>query len=150
MMKYFKIPLVALLFFALEAHAQIKITVGQPFVTVDAREKYYFQRKDEILTVKIDKEIITLQKFSATDLSFKKIMTYSDLPKKARIEKVTQFGPHYFVCYSLYDGDNDNLFVREIDFKEGKFTGAAVPLITVKGKIATTSQFKFFTSAQPV
>ena len=53
--------------------AQTKVTVGKPYAVIDADSKYYFTANGEILTVKIQRKAVFLQKMNARDLSFIKI-----------------------------------------------------------------------------
>jgi hypothetical protein len=132
------------------AGAQSNVKTGNPYVVVDASEKYYFARDNEILSVKLSGKTITLQKFNSGNLNFQKIRLYEDLPKGFQIEKVTKFKDRYFVFYSLWDGESEQLFYREIDFKEGNFKRTPELLLRipekVSGSIVATGFYRFSAS----
>jgi hypothetical protein len=116
-------------------YAQPNVTLGKPYAVIDAEGKYYFSKGNEIMSVKVDKKTITIQKYRADNLTFQKIKLYDDFPKNYVVEKVTRVQDRYYVFYSSYDGDNEQLFGREISFKDGQFTSPAVKLLTITGKI---------------
>jgi hypothetical protein len=120
------------------AFSQAKITVGDPYDVVDAQSKYYFTENGEIMTVKVDKKEIIIQKMSAKTLKFLKVRAYDDLPKDFMLESVLQFKDRYYVFYSLWEDKTEQLFAREIDFASGAFKSAAKKIITVADKIAGT------------
>ena len=138
--------------------AQTKVTVGKPYAVIDADSKYYFTANGEILTVKIQRKAVFLQKMNARDLSFIKIKMYDDFPKDFQIERIMEFKNHYYVFYSLWQDDLEQLYCREIDFAAGSFKGAGKKVITVNEKItgtlvktgmwrvATAEKFDFFSS----
>ena len=120
------------------AHAsgQANISLGKPYVVIDAEEKYYFHRGNEILSVKLEKSAVTIQKFNEDDVAFQKIKLYDDFPKGHVVESVTKFQDKYYVFYSLWDGENEQLFAREINFKEGQFYGPGVKIMSVHHRLA--------------
>lgn len=138
--------------------AQPKVTVGKPYAVIDAESKYYFTANGEILTVKIHRKAVFLQKMNARDLSFIKIKMYDDFPKDFQIEKITEFKNRYYVFYSLWQDDQEQLFCREIDFAACSFKGAGKKVISVNEKLtgtmvrsgmwslATSDKFDFFFS----
>lgn len=112
------------------------IKVGTPYKVVDAQSKYYFNKGNQIITIKIDKLDFTIQKMNAANLTEQNRKVYNDFPKGFVVEKVKQIQDRVFIFYSLWDKENEyeQLFYREVDFdrcalKESK------KLITVKGKI---------------
>ncbi|SKC72765.1 hypothetical protein [Ohtaekwangia koreensis] len=121
---------------ALAVHAQSKVTVGKPYAVIDAESKYYFTNNGEILTVKIHKRAITLQKMNAVNLSFQKIKLYDDFPKDFQLEKITEFKDRYYFFYSLWENEEEQLFCREIDFASCSFKGPGKKVITVKEEIS--------------
>lgn len=137
MLKY---PWAALVLVAvsLTSSAQSKVTVGNPYEVIDSPTKYYFSERGQILTLKVDKKSIILQKMDAKTLTFKSLKVYDDFPKDYVIEKVTEFKNRYYLFYSLYKDDTELLFSREIDFAKGEFTGKAKTIATVNEKITGT------------
>lgn len=122
---------------SLLAVSQPKITVGKPYAVIDADSKYYFSSKGEILTVKVTPKAkaIILQKMNAEGLTFQKIKLYDDFPRDFQVEKITEFKNRYYVFYSLWENDEEQLFSREIDFAAGSFKGAGKKIISVNEKI---------------
>lgn len=123
---------------ALTVAAQTKVTVGKPYAVIDAEQKYYFTADGEILTVKIQRKAVFLQKMNARDLSFIKIKMYDDFPKDFQLEQITEFKNRYYVFYSLWQDDQEQLYCREIDFAAGSFKGNGKKIITVNEKITGT------------
>jgi hypothetical protein len=115
--------------------AQTKVTVGRPYEVIDSPNKYYFTDRGEIMTLKVDKGDIIIQKMDAKSLVFKSIKVYDDVPKGYVIEKVTEFKNHYYFFYSLYENDKEMLYSREIDFAKGEFQGPGKKIVTVDEKI---------------
>jgi hypothetical protein len=120
------------------AFSQAKITVGDAYDVVDATSKYYFTENGEIMTVKVDKREVVIQKMSAKTLKFLKVRSYDDLPKDFMLESVLQFKDRYYLFYSLWEDKQEHLYAREIDFASGSFKGAARKIISVDEKIAGT------------
>src|SRR5690349_5226063 len=115
---------------------QKNITLGKPYEVIDAQAKFYFPQGNEILTVKIDGKTIMTQKLSSTSLSFINGKTYNDMPKGSKIEKITSFKDKYYLFYEQWDGDSEQLFAREIDFKDGSFKGPGQKILTVNQKLS--------------
>jgi hypothetical protein len=63
---------------------------------------------------------------------------YDDFHKDTQIEKISEYNNRFFVFYSLWDGENENLFVREIDFTKGAFIDKGKKLISVNEKLTGT------------
>ncbi|WP_276374626.1 hypothetical protein [Chryseolinea sp. H1M3-3] len=120
---------------SLTSSAQLKVTVGTPYEVIDSPSKYYFSERGQILTLKVDKKRIILQKMDAQTLAFKSLKVYEDFPKDYVIEKVTEFKNRYYLFYSLYENDSELLFSREIDFVKGEFIGKGKKISTVNEKI---------------
>lgn len=133
------ISVILIAFFSLKASAQTSITVGAPYVVVDASSKEYFAQGKEIMSVKVDRKGVTIQKFQSDNLAFKTIKLYDDLPKNWVVEKVTQFQDRYYLFYSYYDGEKEQLFSREIDFRQGQFKGPGTKILTVDEKLSGTT-----------
>ncbi len=141
--------LVVIAFSSFYAHAQNEIAVGKPYAVVDADNKFYFAKGKEILTVKIDRKMVTLQKLKSDNLTFEKTKLYDDFGKDFVIENVAEISGRYYLFYSLWDGENEQLFGREINFKEGAFFTKGVKLFSVNHKLAgdvvTTGFYRFTT-----
>lgn len=135
---------ILLIFSIFLSHAQNYVidynySVGKPYRVVDAEHKFYFSSGNEIMSVKIDKRNTTIQKFNSRTLTFIREENYKDLPKGAVIENLRSINGHYYLFYSEWDGDNEQLFYREIDFATGTYKGQPKLLIKVNGKITGTT-----------
>lgn len=118
------------------ATAQPNVSVGKPYTVIDSQQKYYFAKGNEIMAVKLAaKSGVTIQKFRSDNLVFEKIKLYDDFPKMAFIENVTAIAGSYYLFYSYWDGEQEQLFCREIDFKKGEFAGAGVKILSVNQRI---------------
>ena len=120
------------------AGAQLKITVGKPYEVIDSPSKFYFSENGQILTLKVDKKTVLLQKLDAKTLTFKSLKSYDDFPKDYVIERVTEFKNHYYLFYSTYEDEKEMLYSREIDFTKGEFIGKGKNVLTVSEKITGT------------
>ncbi len=111
--------------------------VGQPYPVIDARSKNYFSEDDELLTVKITAKAVFIQKFNLTSLSFISEQSYDDFPEKYEPEVIKKIKGKYYYFYSWADvkAKHEKLFVREIDFKNGRFVGEARLLLDIDKKI---------------
>jgi hypothetical protein len=118
------------------AVAQTNVSVGKPYDVIDSPTKLYFAQGNEVMTVKIEKSgVLTIQKFNSDKLALTSLKSYDDFPKSSMLEKVLRLHNRYFVFYSLYNNEKEELHVREIDFKSGKFTSAGLKILSVKQKI---------------
>lgn len=120
--------------------SQATVTVGKPYGVVDAPIKQYFQQGNDILGIKIEERLVTLQKWNAGQLTFKGIKTYDDMPRGYVLENILEFNDRFYVFYSLWDKQKEleQLFAREIDFAQGTFKGEGKRILTVEGKITGT------------
>jgi hypothetical protein len=139
--------LLALLCCALVGYSQPKLTLGQPYEVIDAPGKFYLSKGNYLVTVKVMKKGIYLQKLNTDKLSLEKVRFYDDLPKGFTLELVTEFDNKYYVFYSAWDGDNEMLFAREIDFDEGTFKSTGKKIVSVGEKITGTMSNGGFFSA---
>jgi hypothetical protein len=131
-------------------------TVSKPYEVFDADTKLYFYRDNQVLTVKIDRKEILLQKLTTNGdkAAFKaqKLYEVKELfPKNMMPESVIEFSDKYYFFYSSWDGDKDQeqLFVREIDFEKGEFVGDNKLVFKVNGKIAGSPLGKLYIGFAP-
>ncbi len=115
------------------------ITVGKPYKVIDADSKYYFISGNDIVTVKLEKKKLYLQKLNAATLVQQSMKVYEDFPKNSVIEKVTQFKNSYYLFYSWYDdNDTERLYAREIDIRTGQFKGTGKEIVAFSKKLSGT------------
>lgn len=102
------------------ALGQARVTVDPPYKVMDAASKDYFIQGEDIVAVKVHNRNITIQKLDARDLSLTKAQIYDDLPGEWVLENIKDLNGRLFFFYSLWDSKNENeqLFAREIDFKQ--------------------------------
>ena len=127
-----------LLCWSLSTLAQITadITVGKPYDVIDSGIKHYFIQGNNIVTVKIEKKKLILQKLNAATLALESVKEYEDFPKNSLIEKITQFKNSYYVFYSWYNNYTEHLLAREIDITTGQFKGEGKNIISFSEKLA--------------
>ncbi|MES2734121.1 MAG: hypothetical protein V4714_20405 [Bacteroidota bacterium] len=118
----------------------LTVTLGTPYPVIDARSKYYFHQGDEMLSIKITKKEIILQKLNDKKLSFIKVKAYDDMPDNYEVERIFKLGKRYYLFYSLWDKKNEveQLFSREIDFAKGTFIDAGKRILKIEGKIVSS------------
>ena len=128
-----------------KGQSNVKVTLGKPYPVIDAPKKSYFRRGNEILALKLQRSGFTLQKFNTATLAFQSIKLYDDFPKNFAVEDIVNIKESYYVFYSSWDGENEQLFVREIEFSTGQFKGPAKKIISVPEKISgSQAQNGFF------
>jgi hypothetical protein len=125
------------------AFGQDNVQVGGSYPEVEASEKYYFSKGDELLTIKVDEKKITIQKLSTDHLNLNTTKEYEDFPRGFRLEKITKFKSKIYVFYSLLNKEKivEQLFAREIDFASGTFLNNGKIVLKTKGKVTGISQF---------
>jgi hypothetical protein len=137
--------------------AQDKVAVGQSYQVIDANAKHYLTHKGEILALKILKRSIILQKMNAGSLEFQKTRMYDDFPIDYQVEKITRFKNRFYLFYSLWENEKEQLYARQIDVTmcelmppkkivtiDGKIVGDLVKTGTFR--VATANKFHFFFS----
>lgn len=112
-------------------------SISEPYKVVDAPLKYYFQQDNELMTVKIKGAKVTIQKLSTSDLSFKSVNVYKEMPKGFLLEGVEEINNKYYMFYSVWDKPNksEQLFCKEIDFANGTLDDGEKQLIKTDGKV---------------
>jgi hypothetical protein len=116
--------------------AQTNITIGSPYKVIDAGDKRYFHHGDVILTVKVEKGKLYVQKIDAKTLALQKATVYDDLPRNSVIEEIAKIGSRIFVFYSHMEDKKELLSYREIDFREGTFVGMGVKFLSNDKKLS--------------
>lgn len=109
--------------------------VSKPYKVVDAESKKYFYKDNHVLSVKLQKKFIIVQKFDTKTMKevFNKRLTVPN----SDIEDIVQFGNHFLVLYSVYNRGNESeqLFYREINFERGTWLGSAKRIVQTDGKV---------------
>ncbi|WP_452232913.1 hypothetical protein [Lacinutrix sp. MEBiC02595] len=137
--------LLCLCFYVFAANAQNEISpdynfnVSAPYPVYDAPVKYYFNKGNEILSVKPWKKQLVIQKFGVEGLNLISEKKYKDFPDNYVVEGMLELQDKYYFFYSSWSGKKtkqERLYYREINFSTGAFIGEAKNLITVHGKLA--------------
>lgn len=124
--------------------SEFKTTLGPPYKVVDAGEKFYFNKGDEIMTLKIDGKNLIIQKLNSKDLSFVSVKEFEKfLPKGGDVEEVAEFNGKYYIFYSLWDKPHEQLFSKEIDFAKGEPVGEDKLLLKTDKKITSMGGVTF-------
>ncbi len=119
--------------------------VSKPYPVTDAGIKTYFGKEGEVLSIKVDGKVVYIQKYEEKTLKQISSKVYEDFDKGFVTENIVNFANKYFLFYSAWDKPNkkEQLFVREVDFDKGQFTGKSTKLITVDGKVTGGDGNKF-------
>lgn len=119
---------------------EITYKIGSPYPVIDALSKDYFEQDGTIITVKVRKKDIVIQKLDAATLKFKSVRNYDDMDKNAVTEALIKVQDRLYFFYSLWDKpkETEQLFYREIDFNKGTFIGEGKLALKVKGKVTGT------------
>jgi hypothetical protein len=131
-----------LLLDAASLSAQTNITIGTPYKVIDAADKRYFRHGDVILTVKVEKGTLYVQKIDAKTLALQKSTVYDDFPRNSFIEEITRIGSSVFVFYSHREDKKDLLSYIEINFHDGTL-GKGVKFLSNDKKL---SEYDFYYS----
>jgi hypothetical protein len=112
------------------------IKLGTPYPVIDAGIKYYIESNNEVLAIKIDGKVFSLQKMSVDRLTEISKNTYEDFPRGFSFERITEYHGRYYVFYTINDKKSKvkELFSREIDFRKGTFMPNEKKLMEVEGK----------------
>lgn len=118
--------------------------LSSPYETFDAYRKNYFSRDGEMLAVKFSGPNIIIQKFKSGNLNLSKD-NVSEWPKGMGYQGIIEFNDHIYMFFSLWDKNsaNEQMFIREIDFNSGTFTGEPELLFQISGKLEMPYQVKF-------
>lgn len=119
-----------------------KYDVSSPYRVRDADLKTYFSQGNEVMSIKFDDRDIYIQKFNADKPEFiseKKYEKY--FPKGRVIEGLKEINDKFYIFYSLFDKENEieQLYVQEIDFATGEFSGNPRLFLDVKGRVTLYS-----------
>lgn len=113
--------------------------VSTPYRVIDGAEKYYFSTPKDgiVLSAKRDGKDIYIQRFDANTMKETARNKFSDMPQGFVIEYMGWFKDRAFCYFSVWDKKNttEQLFYRELDFKNCGFKGKEKRIIAVKGKL---------------
>ena len=113
------------------------IKIGKPYRVIDSPFKEYLEYEDVMLSFKLVKDELIVQKFNTKTLVQESIKTYSDFPDKFVIENIAILKNKCYLFFSLWDkiDENEQLFFRELDIDKGTFVEKGKLLFKVNGKV---------------
>jgi hypothetical protein len=127
--------------------AQTNLTVGLPYQTIEAEQKFYFYERGEILAVKFTDDDVTLQKSKVSTLTIERSTTFANFPSGHVIEKVFRIKSNHYLLYSTHANKKWQVFIRKIDFSTGQFVGDDKQLFDINHDIADDQEYSKGSSA---
>lgn len=113
--------------------------VSNPYKVFDARNKFYFSKDNEAITLKFGGANVIIQKFSIDKPSVIKEKKYEAFfPKNYSVETIFELNNKHYFFFSSWDGDaeKEQVFSIEIDFASGEFVGKPKLMFQVEGKVS--------------
>lgn len=119
--------------------------LSNPYPVVNAEVKRYFASDGGIVSVKMNRDGIIVQKFTANTLNQENYELFNDLEANAVYEGDLLTQDYIYFFYSAWDRANETeqLFVRKISLSTGEMEGNSERLISIKGKITGGDGNKF-------
>jgi hypothetical protein len=113
--------------------------ISEPYEEVDADDKYYLSGDGKLISVKIDKRDIYVQRYNTDKPGLASEKKYEDAyPKNAVVERILFINGKAVLFYTQWDGSNkkEQLYIQEIDMDKGEFDGPAKLLLKIDGKVS--------------
>jgi len=113
--------------------------MSNPYKVFDARNKFYFSKDNEAITLKFGGANVIIQKFSIDKPSVIKEKKYEAFfPKNYSVETILELNNKHYFFFSSWDGDTEKeqVFSIEIDFTSGEFVGKPKLMFQVEGKVS--------------
>ncbi len=113
------------------------VQISAPYEVVDAPIKEYYDTENEVIAIKIEGTVTTIQKFTKSTLKEVSRKVYEDHPKGTGTNTMVRQGDNVHFFYDIWDKstESEQLFVRTINLESGTYSGAGRLLFKVKGKI---------------
>jgi hypothetical protein len=113
------------------------VRTGEPFPSIESKDRYYFPFGENVIAVKIDGKHWHIQRFSSVKLAQASVQEYEDMPDDLVIEWMGKFNERLYVLYSSEEKKpkEQRLYYREIDPASGTFKGAGALALTVPGRL---------------
>ncbi|MEO8086458.1 MAG: hypothetical protein ABI763_06545 [Bacteroidota bacterium] len=153
-MKRTKSLLAVLLLIQFTAFAQVKlskdfnITVGTPYKVVDAPSKEYFSDNNgHAISIKTDKEKVTLQLYDVKGMREAGRKEYEDFPPENKLQDIIQAGDKLWYVFSSFNkkAKQEDIYARSINIADGTF-GASKLLFTTAREVAMAAMADDVTS----
>jgi len=129
---------------------EFEYKVGEPYPVVDAAVKSYAAKDGNVVSFKMSRGIVTIQKFSGAVIGQESIKVYEDFPKGTVYEDDLETEDFVYLLFSVWDKANktEQLYVRAINLSTGEFENDGERVIAVDGKVTggDGNKFKLATS----
>lgn len=124
---------------------EFEFECSTPYPVVDAYIKQYTSKDGNVVSFKMIKGTVTLQKFDGPNYDQSNIKVYNDFPKGTVYEDAIDGEDFFYLMYSVWDKANqrEQLFIRKIDKANGEFTDQGQRIIAVDGKVTGGNGDKF-------
>ena len=112
--------------------------VSAPYDEVDVNDNYYLSGDGKLISVKIHKRDIYVQKYNTDKPGLASEKKYEDAyPKNAVVERILFINGKAVLFYTQWDGSNkkEQLYIQEINMDKGEFEGPAKLLLKIDGKV---------------
>lgn len=123
---------------------------GEPYPVVDAAIKSYSSKDGSVVSFKMSRGKVTIQKFGGNKFTQESIEVYEDFPKGTVYEDDLETKDFVYLLFSVWDKANktEQLYVRAINLTSGKFENEGERVIAVEGKVTggDGNKFKLATS----
>lgn len=120
-------------------------TIGKPYKIYNSTYKYYFQKGNRILSIKIEKNLFAIQKFDSDKLELLSLKEYDNFNGDIEIEGLLEVKGRFYFFYSLWTDYNryGELRCREIDFDKGEFVNKDFKVLSLKDKLGYNYATKY-------
>ncbi|MNJ85922.1 hypothetical protein D3C87_34040 [compost metagenome] len=124
---------------------EFKYTCGEPYPVVDAAIKSYAAKDGNVISFKMSKEQVVIQKFSGDAFREVSNEVYEDFPKGTVYEDDLETEDYVYLLFSVWDRANETeqLYVRKINLTTGAFEDEGKRIIAVSGKVTGGNGNKF-------
>lgn len=129
----------------IETSDEFECKMSTPYQVVDAWVKSYSAKDGNVVSFKMSKGKVTLQKFDSPNLNQEFFKVYEDFPKGTVYEDDIDTEDNVYILYSVWDRENqtEQLYIRTIDKSTGDFIGEGKRIIAVDGKVTGGDGNKF-------
>jgi hypothetical protein len=124
---------------------EFEFECSTPYPVVDAWIKSYASKDGNVVSFKMSKGKVTIQKFDAPSMNQVSAKVYEDFPKGTVYEDDIDTKNFVYILYSVWDRANqtEQLYIRAIDKSTGDFTDEGKRIIAVEGKVTGGDGNKF-------
>ena len=118
----------------------VPCTIGPKYPVVDAQEKFYFSKGNDIVSVKINKDMINFQKYDGASLQQLSSKAAEGLPQGSEFEGFVEIKGKLHFFYAVWDEKDDTvkLYSRVVDFQKGNLASEEQYYLTANNEITGT------------